>query len=177
MAPEGLHYVPDVVTPIQEAALLVQFAGLSPQPIAIRGRLTRRRVHPFGWAYHPTNKQVTQVAPMPDSLVALCHTCCECCAMDNAFQQATVTQYPPGAGIGAHIDAPLYGDTILVLSLAIPAHMRFRLRQSGVHLDLVLAPRSLLLLRGPSRWEWSHEIVATSVKQTRWSVTFRSVQS
>jgi alkylated DNA repair dioxygenase AlkB len=175
MLPDGLYYVADIITPTQEAELLAQFAVLRLESLVIRGQRTKRRVHRFGWEYHTTTKQLTKAQPMPAFLRALCQTCCAHCAIDAEFQQASVIQYPPGAGIGKHIDVPRFGHTIVGISLAAPATMRFRRSKDGVSVDLVLAPRSLLVMRGPSRWEWMHEIVATSVKHTRWSVTFRSV--
>ena len=77
-----------------------------------------------------------------------------------------------GAAIGWHRDRPHYGDVIGV-SLLAPCTFRMRRKRddgwerSALRLD----PRSIYLMRGPSRDEWEHSIPA--MDELRYSVTFR----
>ncbi|HYP14880.1 MAG TPA: alpha-ketoglutarate-dependent dioxygenase AlkB, partial [Bryobacteraceae bacterium] len=91
------------------------------------------------------------------------------------FAEALVTEYPPGAGIGWHRDAPPFG-IVAGISLGATCRMRF---QKGTGPERVtsaaeLPPRSIYLLTGPARKEWQHTIPA--VKQTRYSITFRTLR-
>ena len=92
----------------------------------------------------------------------------------DALQQVLVTEYGPGAAIGWHRDRPVFGD-VVGLSLLSSCTFRLRRRQGSQweRTTLVVAPRSIYLLRGPSRTEWDHSIPAVST--LRYSITFRNV--
>jgi alkylated DNA repair dioxygenase AlkB len=68
------------------------------------------------------------------------------------FQQVLATEYGPGAGIGWHKDRSVFGD---VLGISFLSSCIFRLhRKAGRSWErrkLVAEPRSVYLLRGPSR--------------------------
>ena len=84
----------------------------------------------------------------------------------------TVNEYQPGDGIAAHIDTPwAFTDGLCSLSLGSDIIMEFKLPPSeqGTTDDrckddaepcrqLLLTARSLLVLRGPARYEWTHAI-------------------
>ena len=66
-------------------------------------------------------------------------------------------------------------DDVIGVSLLAPCTFRFR-RKSGSKWErrsLTAQPRSMYLLRGPSRTEWEHSI--PGVDALRYSVTFRSL--
>jgi alkylated DNA repair dioxygenase AlkB len=90
------------------------------------------------------------------------------------FQQVLVTEYGPGAGIGWHKDLSVFGD---VLGISLLSSCIFRLRRktgkSWELRKLIAEPRSVYLLRGPSRTEWEHSI--PPVMKLRYSMTFRNV--
>ena len=86
-----------------------------------------------------------------------------------------VTEYAPGAAIGWHKDRAVFGD-VVGISLVSPCTFRLR-RKVGTRWDrrnLTVEPRSVYLLRGPSRNEWEHSIPA--VDQLRYSLTFRNIR-
>ena len=88
---------------------------------------------------------------------------------------ALVTEYAPGTPIGWHRDRPVFED-VIGISLLSACTFRFR-RKAGAKWGrhaITAAPRSLYLLRGPSRWEWEHSI--PEVEKTRYSVTFRTLR-
>jgi alkylated DNA repair dioxygenase AlkB len=90
------------------------------------------------------------------------------------LQQVLVTEYRPGATIGWHKDRPVFGD-VVGISLLTPCTFRFRRRvgETWERASIVAEPRSVYLLRGPSRGEWQHSIPA--VDALRYSLTFRNV--
>jgi alkylated DNA repair dioxygenase AlkB len=69
----------------------------------------------------------------------------------------------------------VFGD-VIGLSFLSPCLFRFR-RKAGPKWDrtsLTIEPRSIYLLRGPSRNAWEHSIPA--VEELRYSLTFRNVK-
>eukprot|EP00537_Pseudo-nitzschia_pungens_P005689 CAMPEP_0172375034 /NCGR_PEP_ID=MMETSP1060-20121228/59026_1 /TAXON_ID=37318 /ORGANISM="Pseudo-nitzschia pungens, Strain cf. cingulata" /LENGTH=963 /DNA_ID=CAMNT_0013101961 /DNA_START=93 /DNA_END=2984 /DNA_ORIENTATION=- len=87
------------------------------------------------------------------------------------LNQMTVNQYKPGEGIGSHVDTPsAFGDGLISISLNSGIVMEFT-KVTTEHEDtgstssmrtkkLVYLPRrSLVLMSGPARFEWEHQIV------------------
>lgn len=113
--------------------------------------------------------------------------------MEMLFQQPLARQtivnlYPPGQGISPHIDLPnRYADGIIGVSLLGGCVMTFR-RQDDRY-DVYLPERTIYVMSGAARWEWSHGIegraedlvdselgVVTKLRGTRVSMTFRWMQ-
>jgi alkylated DNA repair dioxygenase AlkB len=87
-----------------------------------------------------------------------------------------VTRYPRGAGIGWHRDAPVFGPTVVGISLRAPCLLRFR-RAAGAlweRVDVELPPRSGYVLGGAARATWQHAI--PPVRETRYSITLRTLR-
>ena len=97
------------------------------------------------------------------------------------FVELLVTDYPPGAPIGWHRDAPGF-DIIVGVSLLSECTMQFRqwpLEKPATKrvkpLKQILEPRSAYILRGRSRTCWQHRI--PPVRQRRLSITFRTLRT
>jgi alkylated DNA repair dioxygenase AlkB len=85
-----------------------------------------------------------------------------------------ITEYTEDAAIGWHKDRSVFGD-VVGISLLSPCTFRFR-KKAGAKWErrsLIAEPRSVYLLRGPSRSEWEHSI--PGVDSPRYSITFRNV--
>ena len=111
--------------------------------------------------------------PPPEPLTALRDR--SAALMERApgdLPQVLVSRYPPGAGIGWHRDAPMFGSEIVSVSLGAPCRMRFQRTVAGARrvAELELAPRSAYVLAGKARWSWQHSIPAT--KALRHSIPF-----
>ncbi len=89
--------------------------------------------------------------------------------------EALLQRYPPGAGIGWHRDAPMFG-TVVGVSLGASCTLRFQRGKGDERrvFGLELEPRSAYVLTGAARWRWQHSIPPT--KNLRYSVTFRTVK-
>jgi alkylated DNA repair dioxygenase AlkB len=89
------------------------------------------------------------------------------------LQQALITEYSEGAAIGWHKDRSVFGD-VVGISLLSSCTFRLRLKtgQRWQRRNLTAEPRSVYLLRGPSRTEWEHSI--PGVERLRYSITFRN---
>jgi alkylated DNA repair dioxygenase AlkB len=95
------------------------------------------------------------------------------------FAEVLVTQYPVGAPIGWHRDAPPF-EIVAGVSLLGACTMHFR-PWSGAkeaaprrRLEQVLEPRSAYLITGASRSEWEHHI--PPARERRLSITFRTLR-
>jgi len=173
-APEGLLYVPDFLSPDEHAALLRRLRGLDFEHDFFRGQRLKRAYAQFGYSYVSTGRKLESAAEMPDFLQAVIektkafHDGCE------PFNQCIVTHYPPKSGIGWHTDATKFGECIIGVSLGGQASFQFRPNgREEVSYEIMAAPGSMYLMRGPARWDFQHQVAP--VKTERYSLTFRHV--
>ena len=89
---------------------------------------------------------------------------------ENPFGIA-INEYKKGQKIGAHIDKPISGPIVTILSLSSIATMVFK-RKGYDDIVLDLTPRSIVQIKDEIRNDWTHEILP--VKDTRLSIIFRS---
>lgn len=84
-----------------------------------------------------------------------------------------INEYQKGQKIGPHIDKPISGPIVTILSLNSNATMIFKKKGES---DIVqeLYPRSIIQMKGDIRDNWTHEILP--VKDLRISIIFRSVK-
>jgi alkylated DNA repair dioxygenase AlkB len=132
----------------------------------------------YGSAYDYQRARPVPAPPLPGWLTDLRARIAQLVGRDaEAFVQALLIRYDPGAGIGWHRDRPQYGE-VVGLSLGAPAVLRLRRRLPGGGFErrkIQLSPRSLYLLSGEVRWEWEHSIAPMEV--VRRSITFRTLRA
>ena len=172
----GFRHQSDVISAADETRFAACFKALPFKPFDLHGHLGNRRIVSFGWRYDYGARSLEQAAPMPDFLLALRDIAGAFSGIGAAaFEQALVTEYPPGAGIGWHRDKPMFRH-IVALSFLSPCRLRFR-RQMATGWErrsLIAEPRSAYMLDGEARTVWEHSIPA--VESLRYSVTFRDFQ-
>jgi alkylated DNA repair dioxygenase AlkB len=181
--PAGFHYRDDFVTTRDEADLVDAIAGVEFSTFEMRGVVARRRVAFFGRSY---DARVPVTPQLPAFLLPLRDKAAEWAGVDpEAFAMALVNEYPPGAPIGWHRDAPQY-DIVAGVSLLSSCRMKFRryvapgaLASRGgsprttTH-EITLERRSAYLLTADARTAFEHHIPA--VHSLRYSVTFRTLR-
>jgi alkylated DNA repair dioxygenase AlkB len=174
--PDGLLYVPEFVSELEEEALVDAFEGATFSEVRMHGQPARRTVLHFGYRYDYESWALTPARPLPPWLGGLRDRASALVGLEAAeLAETLVTRYPAGAGIGWHRDAPMFGPQVVGVSLVSSCRMRFQRRTRGlrqVH-AIELAARSAYVLEGPARSVWQHSIPAT--KALRYSVTFRTV--
>ena len=174
--PDGFRYAPDLIDIAEEARLAEAFADLPFKEFEFHGFFGKRRVVSFGTRYDFNTGAVLKAEPMPAFLEALRERAAAFAGLaSQSLAHALVTEYRPGTPIGWHRDRPHYEDVIGV-SLISPCTFRMRRKRGSgwERASLRLDPRSIYLLRGPSREDWEHSIPA--VEALRYSVTFRSLR-
>jgi alkylated DNA repair protein (DNA oxidative demethylase) len=175
--PEGLVYRPDFVTEDEERALLARMEEIDFREVVMHGQAAKRTVRHYGLDYGYESWSLTPADPLPAELTWVRDRSAELAGVEpDALAQILVSRYPPGAGIGWHRDAPMFGAKIVGVSLGAPCRMRFQRRRAEERtvFALELAPRSAYILAGPARSAWQHSIPAT--KALRYSITFRTLQ-
>ncbi|KAJ1308680.1 hypothetical protein OPQ81_004372 [Rhizoctonia solani] len=74
-------------------------------------------------------------------------------------RQVILNQYNPGEGIKPHIDLPnRFADGIIIVSLANGIVMDFAHEAKKQAVSVWLPPRSIVIMEGEARWEWTHGI-------------------
>jgi len=170
--PEGFRYVPEFLSTEEERALFAHMVEAAFREVRMRGQVALRRAAHYGWDYGYESWRVAPTAPVPAWLLPLRERAAELIqATPRALEEVLVTEYPPGAGIGWHRDAPMFGPAVVGVSLGAPA--RFRFRRAGETSAILVEPRSAYVLDGPARTEWQHSIPGT--KALRYSITFRTL--
>ena len=101
----------------------------------------------------------------------------------ETLAQAVIIEYPEGAPIGWHRDAPMFGD-VAGISLGASCRMKFRpyvspkdVPRAGTRRTthaIELVPRSAYLIRGEARSDFEHSI--PPVARKRYSITFRTLR-
>jgi alkylated DNA repair dioxygenase AlkB len=180
--PQGFRYQDDFITPAEEASLAGHIANVEFSAFEMRGVAARRRVAFFGSAYDSRN---TPTAELPGFLFPLRARLAEWVRVKpEDFATALINEYPPGAPIGWHRDAPQYG-IVTGVSLLTPCRMKLRpyvspaahtkdSRSRKTTHELELFPRSAYLMSGQARSDYEHSIPA--VEALRYSITFRTLR-
>ncbi len=176
--PEGLAYEAEFITEAEERRLLASIDEIEFREVTMRGQTARRTVRHFGYDYdYESWGALAPAEPLPSSLVWLRDRCARFAHVPpEALVQTLVSRYPPGAPIGWHRDAPMFGAKVVGVSLLSSCRMRFQRRIAGARrvYELELAPRSAYVLGGEARSAWQHSI--TPVKTLRYSITFRTLK-
>jgi len=179
--PEGFVYKLELISYHEEQELVRPIEELRFAEVKMRDVVAKRRVAHFGHSYEYETAALSSAPPVPEFLLPLRQRVAEFAARDpEEFAEVLVTDYPPGAPIGWHRDAPGF-DIIVGVSLLSECTMKFRPwpvekipSKRRKPLNQILEPRSAYILRGTSRNRWQHHIPAG--KERRLSITFRTLR-
>jgi DNA oxidative demethylase len=178
--PEGFRYEPDFLSEAEEQELLDQIQNQTFEDVEMHGVKAKRRVVHLGQRYAYQSRKLTEGGEMPEWLQPLIRRAAARFDIEpDAIAEGLLTEYPPGAGIGWHRDAPAF-DKVIGVSLLSPARFRLRPYPDGKTLtgtrpiEVAVSPRSIYLISGPARWRWQHHIPAG--KELRYSITLRTLR-
>lgn len=122
----GFRYFPNFLTKDEIETWTNWAENLTFEHQVSRGKRMKRGYEMFGYEYVTVGRELRPAKIFPDVLKSLTAKFVAVCAPDTDFNQCIVTKYPPGAGIGWHIDAPSFGDCIAGMSLGGDAEFLFR---------------------------------------------------
>lgn len=175
--PAGFAYHPEWITAEEESTLLGHIERLRFCEVRMHGVTAKRKVVHFGWDYGYDSWTISPTEPVPEWLLTLrARAAGVLGAAPEAVEEVLVTRYEPGAGIGWHRDAPMFGPVVIGVSLLGTCRMRFQRTVAGQRYtaEAVLSPRSLYILAGEARAAWQHSI--PPAKQLRYSITLRTLK-
>lgn len=176
----GLTVLPEFISQVDETRLL--------QTVTKQKWLQdlSRRVQHYGYKYDYKSRRIDasmKLGPMPHWISEVLAKLVARGYFSKTPDQMIVNEYLPGQGIAPHVDCePCFEDTIASLSLGSGTVMNFH--QKSRKTEVYLPPRSIVVLKGESRYEWKHSIPkrksdvihGNRVKRTtRVSLTFRRV--
>lgn len=184
--PAGFIYESEFLSPSEEAEILKVLAGLELSNSRYHEYTALRRTSAFRlpWNAADADSAPDGDAAIPDVLVRLVSKV----AAHYGFPRAAiphllVTEYPPGAPMGWHRDAPPCAE---IFGVSLGSSCRFRLRPMSVagpeataaerrraSIALTVEPRSLYCMTGPARSDWQHAV--SPVRQLRFSITLRTL--
>lgn len=184
---DGLFLQKDFVTAEQEKSIIGELDG------KVWSTKLKRRTQHYGYEYDYTNKGADLKSRVVDPLSTCQWIDGIATVISPLFpneikpDQCIVNEYTREQGIAAHTDSPKFGPVIASISLGSPTNFIFEL--FGKPGKVVEVPaRSLLLLTGPARYEWTHCIpqgkktISVDNKRTskpfdyrRVSLTYRTV--
>lgn len=199
----GLVLYTDFVNQTEQADILAYLDDS--ELCAWRNDLRRRTMH-FGGTYcvmppkskNPvaTKPAVIQAPPMPQRFQWLLERMVALDVYDDKRrpEYCIVNEYTGDLGISAHTENFRFGEPVVGLSLLSSCPIRFhelespfdgsvrsgkaaQAQKTGRVVDVHLPSKSLLVMNGPSRWSWQHEIVRSAKGRgpgwKRVSLTFR----
>jgi alkylated DNA repair dioxygenase AlkB len=176
----GLQYVPEYLDSETHDRLL---AAVDRQPWLMS---VDHRVQIYGYNYSHAKRAAFRIGDLPPWATDLSGRLCSDGLLPKVPDQMVANDYRPGSGIFAHVDQAVLGDIVASVSLGSTCVMRFSHGASGQVEELLLEPRSVLVLSGEARWAWQHEIPARTVdtweneetaRSRRVSLTFRVITS
>ena len=176
-APAGFSYYPGLLSGDEESALIAAVRAIDFAPVEMRGQIARRRTAHFGWVYGYESWRITPGPSLPEFLLPLRERVAAVAGVDAAaLAEVLVTEYPAGAAIGWHRDAPQFG-VVIGVSLLSACRMRFQ-RGRGAEREtraVTLEPRSAYVITGEARQQWQHSI--PTLRAPRYSITFRTLRT
>ena len=185
----GLNYVPSFLNEAEEAKL-VEIIDTNKWLDVIK-----RRVQHYGWGYDYVNRQIDpgmRIDKLPEWALEVAQRLVEQGLVPQMPDQLIVNEYIRDQGIGKHVDKePNFADNIAMISLLESWEMVFRKKNnSKVKHNVMLESRSLTIMSGPARYQWTHEIPSRKyepvpempdgkrqkkLRKRRLSLTFRKV--
>lgn len=163
----GLTLLLDFISPEEEQQLLAGIAQTYRPSIGITSAKYRNSIHRFGVGDIYKDNLISNI--IPDYFAPSINRLIAEKLIAGQPDAVTVNEYLTGQMIHPHIDAPVAGPVITVLSLLSPAVMVFT--RGAERFEVGLPARSLVQMRDEIRTDWHHAILP--VEATRYSIVFR----
>ncbi len=179
---KGLKYVKNFIT-VEEEEMLINSINSENWLNDIK-----RRVQHYGYKYDYKIRSIDYsmyLGKLPNWSKKIADSLVNQKYIEYEPDQIIVNEYNPGQGISNHVDCePCFGETIITISLNSYCIMDFINIKTKQKIEILLEPRSLVVINGESRHLWSHGIPARKTdiffgkridRLKRISLTFRNV--
>ena len=151
----GLDQVPDFLDEAEETSIISQIdQGEWIEDL-------RRRVQHYGWRYDYKARRVDpamHLGALPAWADALARRLFDAKLVPNLPDQVIVNEYREDQGIGRHVDSESFADGVAMISLLESWEMIFCDKQGKRKVSRMLERRSVTVIKGKARYDWTHEI-------------------
>lgn len=177
--PEGFYYYPQFLSLQEEQELTDAITKTELHPFIFQGFEAKRKVASYGFDYNFDHRKLSKGEKIPPVFQPLTHKIAHTFSLKTEdLAEMLLTEYPPGAVINWHRDAPPF-DIIIGVSLLEDCLFKLRphnkLHQTRTNtISFIVERRSLYIISGTARTDWQHAIAP--VKSTRYSITFRTLR-
>jgi alkylated DNA repair dioxygenase AlkB len=177
--PEGFSYHPQFLTEAEESKLLEAIAGIDLEPMKFHEYEAKRKVAGFGQGWSFTEQRLKPGKAIPAAFDFLIEKITSRFSIEKeAVAQFLITEYPAGAVINWHRDAPPF-DVIIGVSLLSDCTFKLRPQDKekqtrAATISFTVQRRALYIMQGPAKTEWQHS--TAPVKKERYSLTFRTLK-
>lgn len=174
----GVQYCQDYISPENEEQLL---AAVDAQ---VWQQTIDHRVQIYGFGYRHRTREAFRIGALPEWALGLASQLLADGFVIERPNQLVVNDYQPGQGIFDHIDQDVFGNVVVSISLGARCVMCFTQADRETSREVLLEPRSALVLTGEARWQWKHGIPGRLidrwgaheiVRGRRVSLTFRAI--
>lgn len=177
--PEGFLYFEDFLTLGEEEQLLKEIQHTELHSFLFQGYEAKRKVASFGYDYSFDKRALTRGKEIPSRFNWLIRKTADHIKInENKFVELLLTEYPSGAVINWHRDAPPFE---LIAGISLLSDCTFRLRPHDKSkqgrksiLSFPVRRRSLYVMMDKARMDWEHS--TSAVKETRYSITLRTLK-
>lgn len=176
----GLSYIPNYISEEEEKFFLENIDN-SPWQKDIK-----RWTQHYGFQYDYRARKIDysmKIGELPNWSNEIIERLVSDKIFDETPDQLLVNNYEPGQGIAPHTDCePCFLDTIVSISLG--SHAIINYTKDDLKIPITLEPRSLVVMKGESRYFWKHGIAGRKkdkingvfiTRKRRVSLTFRKV--
>lgn len=177
--PKGFNYYPEFLSADEETELYKEILKVELHNLNYHGYKANRKTASFGYDYNFENNKLSKGKDIPATFNFIVDKTASYLSIDkNSFAELLITECPAGTVINWHRDAPQFN---LIAGISLLTDCTFRLRpydktkqtRSSV-ISFPVQRRSLYTMQNSARWDWQHSIAP--VKQTRFSITFRTLK-
>jgi alkylated DNA repair dioxygenase AlkB len=177
--PSGFEYIPDFITANEEKTLMLEISKIDLRPMMFQGFEAKRKTASFGYDYSFDNRTITKGKEIPEGFKLLIEKVAQHTSIPTAqFAELLATEYPVGAVINWHRDAPPFD---IIVGISLKADCTFKLRpydktKQGRKsiISFPVKKRSLYIIKDEARSDWEHSI--SPVKEVRYSITLRTLR-
>ncbi len=177
--PQGFAYHPNFISVEEEEQLLQFISSINMETMKFHQYEAKRKVAGFGQGWSFTEQQIKEGTEIPPAFEFIKERIAKKLSIDaNQFVQLLVTEYPVGAVINWHRDAPPFD---IVAGVSLLADCTFKLRPHekekqtrSATRSLVVERRSMYSMKDEAKSEWQH--CTAPLKKIRYSLTFRTLK-
>ncbi len=178
--PDGFSYQENFISVEEENILLEVIQQQQLDTFIFQGFEAKRKFASFGFDYSFDKRALSKGKEIPPGFNFLIDKVGKYVdRKPKEFAELLILEYPAGAVINWHRDAPPFD---IIIGISLMTDVVFKLRPydkskqgRGSIMSIPVRRRSLYIMQGAARSEWEHS--TAPVKEKRYSVTLRTLRA